>query len=222
MGDLNKKIVFTALSRLSNDRTVIKDAFLHWHNKLGDKPLDVFESVETIQNFLGLATAEKKILMVSMHSSTSKSESDLLSIPAFVFGDASPDAAPGSNVDDAPADVPASTKAPYIALAEFYFSELANGVQRAGGGKLKELQDILHEEGLPALSLVNDALKKVDDKVSLPKGLSEQDCQSFCHEMYLLVSEVIGPMAADDVSYKAIANLLNTNEASRYDPRKLI
>lgn len=224
MSDLNSKVVFTALSRLTNDRSVIKQAFNHWQNEFAGKPLDVFAVVENLQGFLGLGTAEKKILMVSMHSATSKNESDLMSIPAFIVDGAevASASAPSTDASSAEAKKAASGKPPYVALAEFYYSHIIDGARRAGGKLSSEMLEILRDEGLSGLANIASVFRKADDQVSLPSDFSEKDSQTFCHELYMLLCEVAGPMAADDISYKAITKMMETNEASRYDPKNLI
>lgn len=220
MSKLNSKIAYTALTRMTEDRAVIKEAFQHWLKSLGDKPLDVFESVELIETFLGLSTAEKKILMVSMHSASSKSEAELPKVPAFIL-DARGEV---EAQDDDPEFQAVDNKTPHVILSEGYFYAMVTGVQRSGGKYDQELHEILLDEGLPeASSSVQAALKQAKDtRVDLPRDLNDAECQTFCHELYMLVCDIVGPIAADDLSYKAIAQLLETNEASRYDPKKLI
>ena len=72
----NGKIVYAALSRMSEDRDVIKRALSHWNEKLGHLArVNVIQSVELIEGYLGLGTAEKKVLMMSMHAASSKDSS---------------------------------------------------------------------------------------------------------------------------------------------------
>lgn len=220
MSKLNNQIVYTALTRMTADRAVIKEAFLHWQNHLGDIPLDVFEVVEHIESFLGLTTAEKKVLMVSMHSASAKSETDLANVPPFIIN-------VGGDISEEQNETEfqvVDNKPPHVILSEGYFNGMLSGLQRTSGKFFQELKEILLEEGLPeGPKTVEASLKRINESnIDLPSDMNETDCQSFCHEVYMLVCDVIGPVKSDDLSYKAIAQLLETNEASRYDPKKLI
>jgi len=205
MTSVNNKVVYTALTRMTNDRDVIKQAFIQWHGKFAHKDLDVFATVEFIESFLGLDTGEKKVLMVSMHSAASKDESQLKDVPEYIFGSG------GDNATEP--DVSA-----------LYFSHISQSLQRSGTKYVTELMDVIRDEGLPNVSMaVRDALSSmVDGELDLPGNTSEDACKMFCHEVYMLVCDIVGPMEADEISYSAIAKLLETNEASRYDPRNLI
>ncbi len=218
MSTLNNKVVYAALTRMTNDREVIKHAFLNWHSKFADDEIDVFAYVDHIERFLGLNTGEKKILMVSMHAAASKGEGDLGEVPAYIFGsDATADVAEESVVKS-------EDKTPCIVLAQLFCNRMASGVQRLGNKHRQELNEILKDEGLPSATLViNEVLKKIgEEDIVLPSSTSEADCKTLCHEFYMLVCDVVGPNSADELSYKTISTLLDTNEASRFDPRDLI
>lgn len=236
MSDLNNKVVYTALTRMTEDRDVIKHAFQSWQAKFAGQELDVFAFVDHIQTYLGLETGEKKVLMMSMHAASSKGGLGLKEVPEYILGSFSADQASGDDeagrekagrekagLVDSQADS-AIQKAPYILLAEFYLSNMLDGTQKLNGKLASEVRDLLADEGLPNVaSGVQLAVKSVDgDRINLPASLAEAECKSFCLELYMLVCDVAGPMKADDISYKAIANMLETNEASRYDPRDLI
>jgi len=217
MSDENNKIVYAALSRMSADREVIKQAYQSWQAAFAGKALDVFEVVDHIESFLGLDTAEKKVLMMSLHSAASGGGANLKDVPGFITGEAG--AAGGGDAEPA-----VSVKEPVVALSEIYFNKMTSGVARKSSKHKAELLEILDEEGLPGVAgSISNAIKRLDDTdINLPKGLSEDDCKALCHEVYMLVCDVVGPQDADDLSYKAVNAMLEANESSRYDPKNLI
>lgn len=219
MSDENNKIVYTALSRMSVDREVIKQAYQSWQTAFAGKPLEVFEVVDHIESFLGLDTGEKKVLMMSLHSAVSGGGANLKDVPGFISG------AGGALTSSAVSEVPAvSVKEPVVTLAQIYFNAMTAGVAKKGSKFKIELLEILADEGLPGMgSGASKAIKRMDDTdIDLPKGLSEDDCKALCHEVYMLVCDVVGPQDADDLSYKAVNAMLEANESSRYDPKNLI
>ncbi len=219
MNTFNNKVVYAALVRMTNDREVIKQAFVHWHGKFAHKPLDVFAYVEAIERYLGLDTGEKKVLMVSMHAASSKNESSLRDVPEYIFGSGSE---PNSGNHDA---VEQGLKhAPHVSLTEQYYSNLLDGLSREGGRYVHEFESELKNDGFKSLERrARKALRKADeDGLKLPSDLDEAACKALCHELYLLLCDVAGPMVADDLTYKSIEALLETTEARRYDPRDLI
>jgi len=52
--------------------------------------------------------------------------------------------------------------------------------------------------------------------------MSEDDCKTVCHSLYMLLAEVVGPMDADVISNKAISALMQMEVAARFDPRELL
>ncbi len=218
MSTYNDKVVYFALSRVTTDRELIKQAFLSWQTQFADSKLDVFAFVDHIESFLGLGTAEKKVLMMSMHSASAKGEDTLKEVPAYITG------AGGSGANEAKLDVSVDVKPPCVALAQIYFNGMTAGMQRMGNKNMVELAEILNDESLPGASKdVTQALRSLDGtEINLPKSMTEDDCKSLCHEMYVLICDLVGPIVADDLSYKATSNMLDASEASRYDPKNLI
>ena len=218
MSDENNKIVYTALSRMTADRDVIKQAYQSWQSTFAGQPLDIFAVVDHIESFLGLETGEKKVLMMSMHSYAGAGGANLKEVPGFITGGST------ASASDSVEAAPVSVKEPVIALAQVYFNEMTNGVARRGAKYKAELLEIIEEEGLPGIDgALKDALNSLDDgQINMPSGVSEDDCKTICHEIYTLACEVVGPQDADDLSYKAVNAMMQENEASRYDPKNLI
>ncbi len=219
MSEANSKVVYAALNRMTEDRDVIKRAFHHWREKQGDQAnLNVLDTVELIETYLGLDTGEKKVLMMSMHAAASKNESQLKTVPEYISG------VEGSGDKASEAAVPNMAKVPHVILTEAYFETMMAEARKRSGADAAELEDIIADEGLPSLSdEMNASVKALKNSaLDLPQSASSQACKDLCHDLYMLFCDVVGPMVADDISYKAIASLLEMPEASRYDPRQLI
>ncbi len=220
MNTENSKIVYAALSRMSDDRDVIKRAFTHWQSKFGDSAqINVLESVELIETFLGLDTGEKKVLMMSMHAASSKESSQLKAVPEYILG--------GSDQSVSGKEVGAATERlgpPHVTLSEGFFEHMMAAGRKRDSGLAAELEEALIDEGLEeASAAINSALKSISrSDLELPNATTSEECKDFCHAFYMLVCDFFGPMAADEMSYKAVAQLLETPEASRFDPRELI
>lgn len=220
MNQQNAKIVYAALTRLTEDRGVIKQAFDHWNSQHGDAELDVVGLTESIVTFLGLDTGEKKVLMVSLHSASSRGAGSLADVPSYLIG-ASNDAINGDAI--AAAASPSGNKPPVVILADAYCNYVDGALRRLSNADREEWIEVIRDEGVAGVKPnVQLALQSIDDGLSLPSDSSEEDCKTVCHELTLFLSDVIGPVKADEISYKAIASLLDTNEASRFDPRELL
>jgi len=222
LNDTGAKVLYAALRRMTDDRTVIKQAFQHWVTELSSEPFDVIQTVASLEKFLGLSTQERKVLMIGMHAASNRGSHELKSVPDYILGDSVASQAVAAK------NKPSSTvkaKQPYAELAEGYFAQIAQAVRRGNGGDYRELMSALKDEGLNDVSAaINKAVKasSSEENFDLPSAASETDCQDFCHSLYMLVAEIVGPIDADTFSNSAIAALLDIEAAVRYDPRKLL
>lgn len=217
--DVNAKIIYTALQRMTDDRVVIKQAFQYWVAELSSSPFDVIQTVAGLEKYLGLDTQERKVLMIGMHAASNRAEHELNDVPEYVIGEA---------VASAPAQkdsVPAQrARQPEVELAEAYFSRVLNETKKVGASSYRELASVLEQEGLDGIAGdLSAAVKKAPaGELELPESTSEAGCQSLCHSLYMLLAEVVGPIEADLVSNRAISALLEMEAAARYDPRNLL
>jgi len=217
--NVNAKILYTALQRMTDDRAVIKEAFQYWVAELSNSPFDVIETVTSIEKYLGLSTQERKVLMIGMHAAGNRAEHELSDVPDYVLGGVS------TPVSSAKADAPKlRARQPEVELTEAYFARVFEETKRVGISGYRELLSILEDEGLDGASGdLNTAVKNASSgKLELPSSATESDCQNLCHAFYNLVAEVIGPIDADVVSNNAISALLGMEAAARYNPRDLL
>ena len=217
--DVNARILYTALQRMTDDRAVIKDAFQHWVAELSNSPFDVIETVGGLEKYLGLDTQERKVLMIGMHAAANRAEHELREVPDYVVGNS---VAPAPTAKEAAPKLRA--RQPVVELAEGYFARVLNETKKVAMSSYRELASILEDEGLDGISgELDKAVKKASSgQLELPASTSEDGCQNLCHAFYNLLAEVVGPIDADVVSNRAITALLDMEAAARYDPRDLL
>ena len=65
----------------------------------------------------------------------------------------------------------------------------------------EEWFEVIRDEGVAGINPdVQLALQSTDDGLSLPSDTSEDDCKTVCHELTLFLSDVVGPVKADEIS----------------------
>jgi len=219
---LEQKIVYTGLSRMTQDRAVIQNAFQFWQANHSNKAFDVVEVTTAIEKYLGLGGGEKKVLMIALHAASTKTDSELSDVPGYILqGGAAP--APVAQGEAAPA-VTAPTKSPHYTITAEFINLLGANIKRSNPQEFRELFAILSDEGLPELSAESN--KRVKKSGFSPEMLAVtadvEDCKEIAHQMYLLIIDVVGPVDADVLVNRVIDKLLQNELAGRFDPRSLI
>ena len=219
---LEQKIVYTGLSRMTEDRAVIQNAFQFWQANHSNKAFDVVEVTSAIEKYLGLSGGEKKVLMIALHAASTKTDSELSDVPGYILqGGAVP--APAAQGEGAPA-VTAPAKSPHYTITSEFINLLASHIKRVSPQEYRELFAILTDEGLPELTLASsDRVKKqgfVPEMLAV--NAEESECRDMAHQLYLLIIDVVGPVDADVMVNQVIDKLLQNELASRFDPRSLI
>jgi len=144
--DPGAKVLYSALMRMTEDRTVIKQALQHWVSVLGGKPFDVIETVASMEKFLGMNTQERKVLMIGMHAAENRASHELNALPDYIF-------AGGSSASDGVEEVAETTeptpqarvkaKQAFVELSEGYYAQVCEGLRRLNAGDYRELMEIL-------------------------------------------------------------------------------
>ena len=213
---IEQKIVYAGLSRMTEDRAVIKNAFDYWQENLSNNAFDIVEVTSHLVSFLGLNAGEKKVLMVAMHSASNKSEIELDDVPGYLSGTGS--------AEVKTANKPVISATPHYQITHGFIKGLIHGVRGDGVGSYREVDEILRDEGLNNVSLeLNKRIKEhgFNDEI-LPNIVSEEECRDLVHKLYMLVIEVIGPVKADTIVTNVIGSLKGSEMASRFDPSSLM
>jgi hypothetical protein len=222
MTEYDARVVFTSLQNTLNSREMVRDAFAFWRRKMANLEFDAVQITEQLDSYLGLGSAERKNLMVSLFANANRSLSELSEIPEYV-GDGSADAGSGSTEASVPKPSGA-VKDVSIRLVEMFFSGCIEVMDERQSRERDEVVRELEQKGLNIKNRqVNSAIQKGARGVpNLPADLSEADCKELMHEHYLLFCDVIGPVETDLVYQTTMSSLLKMEIAREYDPRKLL
>lgn len=219
VNEFNRRVVYAGVSRMTTDRNVQQKAFMFWLNKLSSRTFNIKEIVLFFEKYLGLSTGEKKALYVAMQAAVNRPEEALEPVPAFIDGNVDiPDEAPAAPASKAPA---------FVKAIQAVLSSMANEIHRSNRGQHMELADIVADEGVEgAAGPVNSALKRWGEaelkNLDLPDSMTEPDCQSLFHNFYLLMTEVVGPMATDKYVDQAVVSAMKQPFAADYNPQNLL
>lgn len=224
INELNQRILYAGLSRMSQNRSEIQAGFQRWQQALSSQPFDIFNIVADLVDHLGLNVSEKKALMIGMHSASNKLLDELTPVPPVLLQSAG-ESEPVSQTDEVQEII--NTKPAHIQITDRFFQLIGQYITRNNRTATAELADIIEEEGLPSAS--GSAEKAVDawanngcGQMDLAKDVDVSMCQSLSHDLYVLMTEVIGPVDSDVIVNRAIDDLLKTEEAQKFNPRDLL
>jgi len=216
---LEQKIVYAGLGRMTQDRGVIQNAFQYWLANLSNQPFDVVAVTIAIEEYLGLSAKEKKVLMISLHAASNKTDSELAVVPAYIM-----QAGAITPTDNNVPEPEAKTQSSHVYITSQFVELLADATKRGEAASFREIDEILQDEGLPELDKKTN--KRVIDSGFRANMLSDNanadGCRELAHQLYLLIIDVIGPVQADVIVNQVIDKLLGSDMASRFDPRSLI
>ncbi len=223
--ELNQRVVYYGLRRMTSSRNEISAGFTRWYQQFGSQPLDVIEVVTDLVAHLGVGVAEKKALMLGMHSASSKLFAELEPVPSVLLESIGSGAV--QSVNDVVEPAATSGRPPEVETLERFLQLSSQYLKRSSAGSFNELADILSDESLPnAPADAVDSLRAWGKSglidISLNSGLSVDACQNIAHDYYVLVSEVVGPVVADTTINKTIDDLLTSELAQRFNPRDLL
>lgn len=218
MSKIHDQIVYFGLSRLSDDRSVVRSAYQHWKKQLSGETFDVIEVATKLVEFLGLDSSGRKTLMIAMHSGNNKTSSELPNVPPFISGEDAQD-----DVEQSSPQTESNLPAHCYMTTEF-FSSMYRRLRRVDAAAYAELSTIIADEGLDGTpqSLHNAITVSVTNGLVLNKDVTEKQCQELTNAVTLLMSEVVGPMLTDDIIDTVITSLLDNSKAGQFDPRKLL
>ena len=78
------RIVYAALSRITDDRVSIQQAFTHWAAAMGAEPLDNEKVASLLSSYLGLGSQQKNRFIVAMHAAGSGAR-ELDELPGYLL-----------------------------------------------------------------------------------------------------------------------------------------
>ena len=227
----NQKIVYVGLRRMSNDRNLIIDGFSYWTQKLSSDDFDVNNIVSELVSYMDLDSANKKSLMVAMHAASNRMTEDLPAVPQALIDRTGTKAGSANmsedNVDSGTFDEVQAAKPPHCVVTTVYMQSLVRLLTKQDFSAFEDCKNILLQEGLQEISeafqqnIIEWAVEGLM-ALEIPESTSEADCKSAAHELYLLLTELIGPMDADNLVDAAIAATMKLDEAARFSPKLLV
>lgn len=220
-----QRVVYAGLSRMTEDRNIVKAGYQHWQETLASQPLDVFEVVADLTTFLGLGSTERKKLMVSMHSAAGRLADELPPVPEYIKSDQGSTAPATQQQPEVPRQV--KKVSPHKAVTERYLQLVCQYVKRHDASAFNELAVIISDEGLPKLGsdlkrVVSDWASSGLGKIEFADSVSIDQCESTALEFYVLMSEVIGPVDSDVIVNKAIVDLQSFEASQQFSPSNLL
>lgn len=221
----DQRVVYAGLSRMTNDRNLIRSAFKHWESELSSDSLDVIEVVGKMVDFLGLEVTEKKALMIGMHAASNKLLDELEAVPPYISGGGELPAetsVPAKTAASEAAKVPA-----HVEVVQRYLQLCCQHVQRHSDTDFRDLMRAIQSEGLPGVSSkLSSAVKAWAaaglQELSLPIGTQVDEAKDLAHEFYILLTEFIGPVEADVIVNKVVTATMSMDAAQRFSPRELL
>jgi len=216
---VEQKIVYAGLSRMTDDRVVIKNAFDYWQTNFSNGPFDIVDVTGKLVSFLGLDGGEKKVLMIAMHAASNKSEMELDDVPGFLLGGGVADIAA-----QAPVQAATINYTPHYQVTHGFVKGIVEGVRIKGSASFAEMDEIMRDEGLPDATDEQSKLiaeHGFSDRI-VPGSITEDECRDLAHSLYLLIIDVIGPVDADIIVTRVTGELMTGSAASLFDPRSLI
>jgi len=228
--DHRQRAIFVGLRRMTDDRNMIVDGFRHWSNNHANESLDVELIVSSLVSYLGLDSGQKKSLMISLHAASNKMTEDLPEVPKVLLeravnGKATP--ASNDNIDVSSQEEVRKALPPHCVVTNIYIQSVAQLLDKRHGSAYDEFKSILRNETLENIAketagLIVDWAENGLSNLNIPESITEKDCKNLSHEIYLILSEVVGPNDADTIVNSAISLALKPDEASRFDPRQLL
>lgn len=228
-----QRIVCIGLRRMTKDSTLIRSGFLHWNEVFAKKEFNIEESVSELVSYLGLTGGDKKLLMIAFHAANNKLFDELPAVPEVLLKMIT-QLPPAGIADDSLSlgfsganEEIVIAKAPQLIVTEKFLEYLTIFLGKYSKNDLFEFKGILIDEGIPnAKQSIDEALIKWAaigfSRLDLPDDTSESECSDTSHKLYLLISEIIGPVAADKIVHAAIDESLKLEAASRFSPRNLL
>lgn len=225
--EYDQRVIYTALKRMTSEHSLLQNAFQFWQQNYAHKPLNVIEYCTKLVDYLGLTDSQKKMLMVAMHAASNRLPEDLPEVPAVLLNGA---AVQADDQMDTPAPVaqakPKELQRPYLIVATAFLQQIVQQLRKYHRDDADELVSILRTEGINdddsvAQTLVSHWAGNGLANLNLPNEVTEEQCKILAHELYLLVCELIGPVAADTLIHRVNIEVGKLEAAVEFDPLQL-
>ncbi len=225
----NQRIVFSALKKMTNDRGLIVDGFTYWFATLSDKPIDVNDCTGKFVEYLGLDGAQKKSLMVGLHVAANETVGSLPAVPEALLIRARSSVPDGANqvLKASSSNEVKKTDPPHCEVTTAYLKTMTQLLFKHDIESFSDLKGILSKEPLEDVSApLEEAVRQWADNglanLRIPIDSTEEDCKSIAHNLYLYISELVGPVEADELVDATIQIVKKMDFSSRFSPSLLL
>ena len=228
-----QRIVCIGLRRMTKDSALIRSGFLYWCEQYSHKEFDVAESVSALVDYLGLDSKDKKFLMIAFHAATNKLFDELPPVPEVLLKMLEQGSAIHA-VDNTSVVLGSidnekviAAKSPQLVVTAEFLRYLVVFLGKYNKDDLLEFKSIIVDEAIsevaePVSNAVVTWAASGFAKINLPDDILEEECLDIVHQLYLLMSDVIGPVEADKIVHRVIDESLKLEAASRFDPKKFL
>jgi len=228
LNDKPARVVYAAVTRMTDDRNLQQQAFTYWYQELSAKAWNIADIVNAVIQYLGLSTAEKKSLYIALQAASNRSAEALPEVPQILQrGLHTAVAAAEEPVSDAAESGVSDNLPAHIQTTVALLVAVAANIRRVDNAAATELAEILGAEGLPEVSIqLAAALMAWGDegfaRLQFPRATQAAECPALFHQFYLLGCEVLGPAELDRALDKAVAEVAASDVGLRFDPRELL
>ncbi len=216
MSTKNEKVIFTVLRKISNDRQFIGSAFKSWWADKDQVNFDADDLVAYFENKVGFDANEKRNFRIAFYAISTRSESDLLSVPEVLTGKAGQTTG-GSQ--DLPEVEKVETLKPEEKTFQLFIEALIDHAHRMDSDtKADVIEHFQDSKVLKSMKLAKRPGSQLTTWLENDSGqrlntetMTVKEMKAIFHQIYICFCEILGPVKADQVLNQAIAQVQQLN-----------
>jgi len=221
----NRRAVYSALSTVCNDRSLLEQAFFFWEDHYSrEGTFRVSQYIDALMQHVGLNQAQRRELSVALYAAMGKQDQALAAIPA-VLRRSQNGAAPAAAAPQPAATKPLAAHTAATTVLGELLTQLVEGAVRA-----RKLADLIESLGFEALDLGAASTRaatqwvanELRDARSFAGQVAEGDRRSIVNHIYMALCEAVGPVGADRILGQATQQAERLPEAVDFSPRQLL
>lgn len=222
----NRRAVYSALSSVCNERSLLEQAFFFWEEHYSqDGTFRVSQYIDALMQHVGLNASQRRELSVALYAAMGKPDQALAVIPAVLRRNQSGTAVPTPVAAAASPGKPmVGQSAASIVLGEL-LTQLVDGAVRS-----RKLEDLIESLGFDGAELTAASARaatqwvthELRDARAFAAQVAEADRRSIVNLVYVALCEAIGPVGADRVLAQATQQAERLPEAIEFSPRQLL
>jgi hypothetical protein len=219
----NRRAVYSALSAVCNERSLLEQAFFFWEDHYSQQgTFRVSQYIDALMQHVGLNQAQRRELSVALYAAMGKPDRGLAVVPAVLRRNPGPPTAVVTST--APPASPAPQSSAITIFAEL-LAQLVDGAIRA-----RKLEDVLETldfgtaELTPASARAATqwAANQLREARSCAARIDASDRRSVVNVIYIALCEALGPVDADRILGQATQQAERLPEAADFSPRQLL